>query len=189
MSDLDSGFIEVQVGSGHCANEPPPPDLTPTHLRTAIKATSRDGGLISKVQLRRTEQTKQPTSGPSLDDNLSPLSPKIWCTSELFPIMEGIAPVNHFPMPPRYSPAASGMIMFPYSLLLVFWLHAFNQALHVHQHQRGRPLVVNRGSRLNVVMISAVPLIQGWLRYPQANWHLVYLNILWIYRGGWFPVL
>jgi len=77
MSDLDSGFVEVQVGGGRRANEPPPPDLTPTRLRTAIKATSRDGGLISKAQLRRTEQTKQPTSGPSLDDNLSPPSPKI----------------------------------------------------------------------------------------------------------------
>ena len=72
MSDLDSGFVEVQVGAGRRANEPPPPDLTPTRLRTAIKATSQDGGLISKAQLRRTEQTKQPTSGPSLDDNLSP---------------------------------------------------------------------------------------------------------------------
>ena len=76
MSDLDSGFIEVQVGARRRANEPLPPDLTPTCLWTDIKAISWDGGLISKVQLHRTEQTKQPTSGPSLDDNLSPRHPK-----------------------------------------------------------------------------------------------------------------
>jgi len=49
MSDVDSGFIEVQVGGGRCADVSPPPVLTPTRLRTAIKATNRDGGLISKA--------------------------------------------------------------------------------------------------------------------------------------------
>ena len=49
MSDIDSGFIEVQVGGGRRADVSPPPVLTPTRLQTAIKATNRDGGLISKA--------------------------------------------------------------------------------------------------------------------------------------------
>ena len=119
MSDVDSGFIEVQVGGGRRADVSPPPVLTPTHLRTAIKATNRDGGLISKARLRRSEQTNQPTSGASLDGNPSLPSPEIQCASELFQSSEDVS-VNRFLTPPRYSPAASGMFDFPYSLLLFF---------------------------------------------------------------------
>ena len=120
MSDLGSDFVEVQVGGGRHANASLPPALTPTRLRTAIKATNWDGGLISKAQLRHTEQTNQATSGPSVDDNPFLLSPEIQCTSELFQSTQGVVSVNHFPTPPGHSPAASGMIDFPYSLLLFF---------------------------------------------------------------------
>jgi len=120
MSDLDPGFVEVQVGGGCHADVSPPPVLTPTRLRTAIKATNRDGGLISKVRLRRSEQTNQPTSGASLDDNPSLPSPEIRCTSELFQSLEDVVPVNRFLTPPRYSPAPSGMYDFPDSLLFFF---------------------------------------------------------------------
>ena len=120
MSDLGRDFVDVQVGGGRRANASPPAALTPTRLRTAIKATNRDSGLISKARLRRTEQINQPTTGSSLDDNPFLPSPKIRCTSELFQSTEDIVLVNHFPTPPRYSPAASGMICFAYSLLLFF---------------------------------------------------------------------
>ena len=118
MPDLDSDFVEVQVGGGRCAGASPPPVLTPTRLRTAIKATNRDSGLISKARLRCTEQTNQSTSGASLDDNPSPPSPEIRCASELFQSTEGVMSVNCFLTPPRYSPAASGIYNFPYWLLL-----------------------------------------------------------------------
>jgi len=97
MSDLGSDFVEVQVGGGRHANASPPPALTPTRLRTAIKATNQDGGLISKARLRHTEQTNQATSGPSVDDNPFLPSPEIRCTSELFQSTQGVVSVNHFP--------------------------------------------------------------------------------------------
>jgi len=119
MSDLGSDFVKVQVGGERHANVSPPPALTPaltpTHLWTAIKATNRDGGLIFKVRLCRTEQTNQATSGPSVDDNPFIPSPEIQCMSELFQSTQGVVSVNHFLMPPGHSPAASGMIDFPYS--------------------------------------------------------------------------
>ena len=77
MSDLCSDFVEAQVGGGHHANVSLPPALTPTQLRTAIKATNWDGGLITKALLRRTEQSNQPTSGPPPDDNPFLPSPEI----------------------------------------------------------------------------------------------------------------
>ena len=50
MSDLGRDFVDVQVGGGCHANVSPPAALTPTHLWTAIKATNRDSGLISKAR-------------------------------------------------------------------------------------------------------------------------------------------
>lgn len=82
-------FVEVQVGGGGRARASPPPILTPTRLRTAIKATNRDGGLISKAQLRRNQQTTSPAPvadipGRSAGDNPSFASPEVRCASELF---------------------------------------------------------------------------------------------------------
>ena len=77
MSDLCSDFVKAQVGGGRRANASPPPALTPTRLRTAIKATNQDGGLITKALLRHTEQSNQPTSGPPPDDNPFLPSPEI----------------------------------------------------------------------------------------------------------------
>jgi len=80
MSDLDSDYVGVQAGGGRAMS--PPPAITPTRLRTSIKATDRDGGLITKAQLRRTQQTNPLTSieeaaNVSVDDNLFLKSPKI----------------------------------------------------------------------------------------------------------------
>ena len=133
MSDLGSDFVEAQVGSGHCANVSLPPALTPTRLRTFIKATNWDGGLISKAQLCCTEQTNQATSGPFVDDYPFLPSPEIQCASELFQSTEDVMLVDRFPMPPSHSPAASGMIDFPYSLSLFFLSHVDIQALQVLQ--------------------------------------------------------
>ena len=133
MSDLGSDFVEAQVGGGCHANASPPPALTLTRLRTAIKATNWDGGLISKAQLRHTEQTNQATSGPFVDDNPFLPSPEIRCASELFQSMEDVMSVDRFPTPPSRSPAASGMIDFPYSLSLFFLSHVDIQALQVLQ--------------------------------------------------------
>jgi hypothetical protein len=89
MDDLESDFVEEQVGGGGRANASPPPALTPTRLRTTIKATNRDGGLISKARLRRNQQTTFPAPvvdipGPSASDNPFFNSPEIRCASELF---------------------------------------------------------------------------------------------------------
>ena len=147
MSDLGSDFVEAQVGGGCRANVSPPPALTPTHLQTFIKATNQDGGLISKARLRRTEQTNQATSGPFVDDNPFLPSPEIRCASELFQSTEDVMSVDRFLMPPSCSPAASGMIDFPYLLSLFFLLRVDIQALQVLQPRRGSPLVMNEGSQ------------------------------------------
>ena len=47
MSNLDADFDKLQVGGGGHPDATAPPVLMPTHLRTSIKATDRDGGLIS----------------------------------------------------------------------------------------------------------------------------------------------
>ncbi|KAI5988603.1 hypothetical protein EDD15DRAFT_2520309 [Pisolithus albus] len=84
-----SAATPLTVGGGGRAKASPPPILTPTRLRTAIKATNRDGGLISKAQLRRNQQTTSPAPvadipGRSAGDNPSFASPEVRCASELF---------------------------------------------------------------------------------------------------------
>ena len=59
MSDLEASFDETQVGGG--GRTTTPPAVTPTRLRTSIKATDRDCGLISKAQICRTRQAVQST--------------------------------------------------------------------------------------------------------------------------------
>jgi len=80
MSDLDSDYTGVQAGGGRAMS--PPPAITPTHLRTSIKATDRDSGLITKAQLRHTRQTNPLTSveeaaNASINNNPFLKSPKI----------------------------------------------------------------------------------------------------------------
>ena len=70
MSDLEAGFDETQVGGG--GRTTTPPAVTPTRLRTSIKATDRDCGLISKAQICRTRQTVRSTD------------PEVGCASDLF---------------------------------------------------------------------------------------------------------
>ena len=70
MSDLEPSFDKTQVGGRGCATAPPA--VTPTRLRTSIKATDRNCGLISKAQICRTHQTVQ-----SMD-------PEVGCASDLF---------------------------------------------------------------------------------------------------------
>ncbi|KAI6032163.1 hypothetical protein PISMIDRAFT_19046 [Pisolithus microcarpus 441] len=89
MDALDVDFVELQVGGGGWAKASPPPILTPTCLRTAIKATNQDGGLISKAQLHHNQQTTSlapvaDISGCSAGDNPSFASPEVRCASELF---------------------------------------------------------------------------------------------------------
>ncbi|KIK15547.1 hypothetical protein PISMIDRAFT_16432 [Pisolithus microcarpus 441] len=89
MEDLEYDFVEEQVGGGGRANASPPPALTPTRLRTTIRATNRDGGLISKAQLCRNQQIVLPASGieirsPSASDNPFFATPEVRCASELF---------------------------------------------------------------------------------------------------------
>ena len=110
MSDLDSDYVGVQAGGGHAMS--PPPAITPMRLRTSIKATDRDGGLITKAQLCRTQQTNPPTSieeaaNVSVNDNLFLKSPKIRCASELFPRVEEDVFFNCSQTPSREIPAAS----------------------------------------------------------------------------------
>ena len=70
MSDLEASFDETQVGGRGRATAPPA--MTPTRLRTSIKATDRDCGLISKARICRTRQTVQSTD------------PEVGCASDLF---------------------------------------------------------------------------------------------------------
>ncbi|KAI6016849.1 hypothetical protein PISMIDRAFT_17585 [Pisolithus microcarpus 441] len=96
MDALDVDFVELQVGGGGRAKASLPPILTPTHLRTAIKAMNRDGDLISKAQAHHTQQTisSAPVTeipGPTPGDDPFITSPDIRCTSELFQDMENVA--------------------------------------------------------------------------------------------------
>ena len=60
MSDPNNDHVEAQTGGGKRVDSPPA--LTPTHLRTSIKATEQDIGVISKAQLHCTQHTDQSTS-------------------------------------------------------------------------------------------------------------------------------
>ena len=109
MSALDNDYVEVQLGGGRRAVSPPA--LTPTRLRTSIKANERDVGIISKVQLHRTQQINPPTSimeptDAFVDDNLFLHSPEIRCTLELFPRTEDDIFLNRTPS--RNSLSGSG---------------------------------------------------------------------------------
>ncbi|KAG2745360.1 hypothetical protein P692DRAFT_20670950, partial [Suillus brevipes Sb2] len=51
MADRERGFPEEQVGGGR--RQLTPVIETPTKLRTHIKATNRDGGLVKEASVRR----------------------------------------------------------------------------------------------------------------------------------------
>jgi len=105
MSDLDADFDELQVGGGGHPDAIAPPVLTPTRLRTSIKATDRDGGLISKARIRRTHQTVPSTSitenPKSIEINPSLEEPEIGCASELFQSTDGAVLVDFLQTPSR----------------------------------------------------------------------------------------
>ena len=50
MSDLDTDFVEIQVGGGR-PDATVPPVLTPTCLCTSIKATDHDGSVMHQTHL------------------------------------------------------------------------------------------------------------------------------------------
>ena len=70
MSDLEASFDETQVGGGGRATAPSA--VTPTRLRTSIKATDRNCSLISKARIHCTRQTVQSTDR------------EVGCASDLF---------------------------------------------------------------------------------------------------------
>ena len=122
MSDIEPDYLEVQVGGGGCA-APPSPVLTPTRLRTSIKATNRDRGLISKAQIRCTlliPPTAKEKPGPSANDDPFVSSPEICCASKLFPSMEKTLFLEHLK---STSPAGSGMMGCLYSPLFFLIAH------------------------------------------------------------------
>ena len=109
MSDPNNDRVEAQSGGGKRVDSPPA--LTPTRLRTSIKATERDIGVISKAQLRRTQHTNRSTSiMETADPPDNPLldSPNIRCASELFPRTEANVSFDGFRTPPGDSPLSSG---------------------------------------------------------------------------------
>ena len=109
MSDPNNDYVEAQTGGGKRVDSPPA--LTPTRLRTSIKATERDIGVISKAQLRRTQHTNRSTSimeTANPPDNPLLDSPNIQCASELFPRTEADVSFDGFRTPPGDSPLGSG---------------------------------------------------------------------------------
>ena len=121
MSDLED-FIETWVGGGGQAASSPHPALTPTRLlHTAIKATECDSGLISKAQIRRTQQntpTISITENPGPNDNPSFTSPKVQCASELFQSTDNTV-LDYLCIPPRHSPVDSSIVCCSYSSSLL----------------------------------------------------------------------
>lgn len=122
MSDLDTDFVEIQVGGGR-PDATAPPVLTPTRLRTSIKAADRDGGLISKARIRRTHQTAPSiTENPNKSLEINPFleEPEIGCASELFQTTDDVVFVDFLQTPSRKNSVATCM------------------ALKGHQRPRGR---------------------------------------------------
>ena len=114
MSDFDADFAEIQVGSGGCANSTVLPVLTPTRLHTSIKATHRDGGLISKARVRHTHQTVPSTSiteNPNKSHEINPFlkEPEIGCASELFQSTDDLVLVDFLQTPSRKNSVATCM--------------------------------------------------------------------------------
>lgn len=109
MSDLDTDFVEIQVGGGR-PDATAPPVLTPTRLRTSIKAADRDGGLISKARIRRTHQTAPSiTENPNKSLEINPFleEPEIGCASELFQTTDDVVFVDFLQTPSRKNSVAT----------------------------------------------------------------------------------
>lgn len=112
MSDLDTDFVEIQVGGGR-PDATAPPVLTPTRLRTSIKAADRDGGLISKARIRRTHQTAPSiTENPNKSLEINPFleEPEIGCASELFQTTDDVVFVDFLQTPSRKNSVATCMV-------------------------------------------------------------------------------
>lgn len=109
MSDIELDYFGLQEGGGGRATSLSPV-LTPTRLRTSIKATNRDRGLISKAQIRRTlliPLTAKENPGASASNNPFISSPEVRCAAELFPSAEKTSFLDRLK---STSPAGSGMI-------------------------------------------------------------------------------
>lgn len=63
----DESYLEEQVGGGRHVPSPLPM-LMPTRLRTAVKATARDGGLVRSAQARRSRLLVEAPPIPAEDD-------------------------------------------------------------------------------------------------------------------------
>ncbi|KIM50512.1 hypothetical protein SCLCIDRAFT_34211 [Scleroderma citrinum Foug A] len=85
MSNLEADLVDIQVGGGGRPDATAPPVLTPTRLRTSIKATDRDGGLISK-SLERKQFLREPEIG---------------CASDLFQSTDDALEVDFLQTPSR----------------------------------------------------------------------------------------
>jgi len=116
MSDLDADYVEIQVGGGRRPDTTAPPVLMPTRLHTSIKATDRDGGLISKARVRRTRQAAPSTSStedPSKSVEVNPFleEPEIRCASELFQSGEDSVVVDFLQTPSRRNSVTTCMVV------------------------------------------------------------------------------
>ena len=123
MSDIELDYFGLQEGGGGRATSLSPV-LTPTRLRTSIKATNRDRGLISKAQIRRTlliPPTAKENPGASASNNPFTSSPEIRCAAELFPSAEKTSFLECLK---STSPTGSGMIAvyLPFFFLIVHFL-------------------------------------------------------------------
>ncbi|KIM56686.1 hypothetical protein SCLCIDRAFT_29355 [Scleroderma citrinum Foug A] len=113
MSDLEADLVDIQVGGGGRPDATAPLVLTPTHLCTSIKATDRDGGLISKAQIRCTHQTALSTSitkksNKSLERKQFLGEPEIECVSDLFQSTDDALEVDFLQTPSRKNSALKG---------------------------------------------------------------------------------
>ena len=115
MSNLEADLVDIQVGGGGHPDATAPPVLTPTRLCTSIKATDRDGGLISKVRIHRTHQTAPSTSitkksNKSLERKQFLGEPEIGCASDLFQSTDDALEVDFLQTPSRKNSVSTCMV-------------------------------------------------------------------------------